>query len=357
MKKYKIKLIKFVIVLFLLLVVFNQPVIAGGSCSSSEGCEGSWYDCLNCPPDSEPFTGKGTILNKFCCPKTAVLERSAYYDKPNEAKGICCPAGDTVAKGYSGDSDYSPLCCPADSTAVDGSGGFWTGLTKAKCIDNSGNDVTPDTEIINSQDKSHYCPTGTCRGGNINDKWEDNKSGCRCFEHSAKVLGDDDHGGTYYYCDGNQEPGTWVASPPTEPGPSPSPSDSVKKLTCIEICEGEEGERLTQCLVCVCDGDNYEGTKLSQNIWTELGCIEATLGGIIIAVMRVFFGVVTGLAIIRFIQAGFMLNTDDPEKIKEGKSIAVSAVAAIIFGAMIPILLNFVGLDILGIGELFTFAS
>jgi hypothetical protein len=107
------------------------------------------------------------------------------------------------------------------------------------------------------------------------------------------------------------------------------------------------------CCKCVCGDENCGGSDFTENVWTELGCIKATENGIIVAVMRVFIGVVTGLAVIRFIQAGIMLNTDDPEKIKEGKSIAISAVAAIVFGALIPIILNFVGIKILDIGAIF----
>ncbi|MBN2015421.1 hypothetical protein JW766_01175 [Candidatus Dojkabacteria bacterium] len=163
----------------------------------------------------------------------------------------------------------------------------------------------------------------------------------------------------------------WQDSDPTPPGPSPGPggSELPSTLTCEEVCRGEDGEMNEACCLCVCSwkGENptcacsADGGEASVcnvemadgNIWTELGCINSSEKGIIIAVMRIFVGVVTALAVVRFIQAGIMLNTDDPEKIKEGKSIAVSAIAAVIFGAMIPILLNFIGLDILGIGEIF----
>lgn len=104
-----------------------------------------------------------------------------------------------------------------------------------------------------------------------------------------------------------------------------------------------------------CTGEGQDCVKCceAEGVWTELGCIKADQYGVTVAVMRIFVGIVTGIAVLRFIQAGLMLNSDDPEKIKEGKGIAISAVMAMIFGAMIPILLNFIGVDILGIGELF----
>jgi hypothetical protein len=130
-------------------------------------------------------------------------------------------------------------------------------------------------------------------------------------------------------------------------------SSDIPTLTCEEICSGEEKEsdNYNYCISCICEGEP-SGTVTTGNVWTELGCIDATQNGIIISVMRIFVGVVTGLAIIRFIQAGFMLNTDDPEKIKEGKSIAVSAVAAIAFGALLIVIMNFIGINVLGIGKI-----
>lgn len=154
-----------------------------------------------------------------------------------------------------------------------------------------------------------------------------------------------------------------------DPDPNPNGNGSGNnpppiQLTCAEICDGEridtdgdgetdqDGPHYSSCIGCICAGSS-DSTDFSGNVWTELGCITATQEGLTVAVMRIFIGIVTGIAVIRFIQAGIMLNTDDPEKIKEGKSIAMSAVAAVIFGALMPILLNFIGLDILGIGRIF----
>ena len=87
-------------------------------------------------------------------------------------------------------------------------------------------------------------------------------------------------------------------------------------LSCSDYCEDEKGTgQYEPCKACVCDGED----NLTNNVWTEIGCITATEEGIIVAIMRVFFGVATSIAVLRFVQAAFMLNTDDPEKIKEGK--------------------------------------
>ncbi len=127
--------------------------------------------------------------------------------------------------------------------------------------------------------------------------------------------------------------------------------------TCGEMCYGEHDDHdmYWACMNCICQDSNATSTYFTGNVWTEIGCITPTQEGVTIAVMRVFFGIVTGFAVVRFIQAGIMLNTDDPEKIKEGKSIALSALAAIVMAGILPVLMNFVGIEIFDIGELFTF--
>jgi len=164
----------------------------------------------------------------------------------------------------------------------------------------------------------------------------------------------------------------------TPPGSPTTVDDTAPLITCKDLCMGEgyyvdhdddpttpevfkKGEQYSNCCMCVCDQtectDDFEETIRwkTGNIWTELGCINASEKGFVISMMRIFVGAVTGIALIRFIQAGIMLNTDDPEKIKEGKSIFISAVVAIFMSGLMPILLNFLGLDILGIGKLFSF--
>lgn len=110
-----------------------------------------------------------------------------------------------------------------------------------------------------------------------------------------------------------------------------------------EECTGETGTDLTSCQTCV----------NGNNVWTELGCITPTQEGVVAAVMRIFIGVVTAVAVLRFIQAGLMYNTDDVEQIKEARGIAVNAIVAIIFAAAVPIILNFIGVKIINIGQIF----
>lgn len=117
-------------------------------------------------------------------------------------------------------------------------------------------------------------------------------------------------------------------------------------IPCPDVCAAEGGNAGV-CESCMCSGNDYSG-----NLWTEIGCITPTQKGLVAAVLRIFIGIITAIVVIRFIQAGMLFNTDDPDKISEAKSIATSAVIALIFGAMIPIILNFIGVDILNLGQI-----
>ncbi len=148
-----------------------------------------------------------------------------------------------------------------------------------------------------------------------------------------------------------------------EPPPDVDPVDNSKSsppptFTCAEICQGETvnnkpGPQYQNCIRCVCaDVTKPDSTNLSGNLWTEVGCITPTQNGVVASIMRIFFGIVTAFAIIQAIRGGMMINTDEPEKIKEGKSLFTSAIMAMAFGALIPIILNFIGIDVLGIGQI-----
>jgi len=142
-----------------------------------------------------------------------------------------------------------------------------------------------------------------------------------------------------------------------------------QSLTCEQECLGEcevlsadgktcitPGSEFANCCKCSCGNPDCSTATATgtNNVWTEVGCLTTTQEGIIAAVLRIFIGIATGLAVIRFVQAGIMFNTDDMEKIKEAKEIASSAIVALILGGITPVLINWVlGMDVLGLGSIF----
>jgi len=227
------------------------------------------------------------------------------------------------------------------------------------------------------------------KSGNLPSDWPPTKKYCFSIgeECTTEVTPFSDltlncpHMDKFCACDVNGENLGWYTEyyPCTNIPIPPEQTTTSPKLTCHEICIGEgkdkdgdpktddfeEGEQYASCCSCVCGTDSCPKDLLSSkdimtgNVWTEVGCINATEKGIVIAVMRIFLGVVTTIALFRFVQAAFMMNTDDPEKIKEGKSIFASAITAIFAAVLMPIVLNFMGIKILGdkIGAIFDIFS
>lgn len=340
-----------------------------------------------CPIDTEPINDAG--IPKCCYDGLEVANGTAFY------RGLCCPPGwvgeeDSERTCYKLGGDSDEWCrnqadcdkkaeelgwehdslvqeeardapnrnkCPASDQCYK-----YTQVTQG--IDNSlcyyEYTLITDSPLI-GPNKGQYCKNGS---------FIDAPEGCICDEDDCEE-GVEDNPSDPNYCpadcrgSSSSDPANNNASPPPE-------------ISCKDLCSGEgtfvdsdndpdtpsvfvSGDQYANCCMCVCGTsdcpDDLDASRdvFTSDVWTELGCISASQEGIVISIMRIFVGAVLGIGLLRFIQAAFMLNTDDPEKIKEGKSIFFSAIMAIVLGVMMPILINFLGLDILGIGELFSF--
>lgn len=137
--------------------------------------------------------------------------------------------------------------------------------------------------------------------------------------------------------------GGGTSNPPNIKPNTKKCEDAEKNLSCSpEDVTCNANNQYLKCLNCLNAG----------NVWTEIGCLEASTVGIATRALQIGMGVIAALVIIRFIQAGFMISSGDPEKIKEGKGIAVSAVAATGFLGGSVIILKFIGVDVLGLQQL-----
>jgi hypothetical protein len=321
----------------------------------------------------------------------------------------CCPQGTTPGLGSNG-----VICCKYNNVAQGGD------IRNALCCPSGWKpsqrtDIPPLCSYMNerceSQDECNGKDGGTTLAQDSTDPhYRCNGNDCLeyethlsapdwlCYKEWTVMLDGSEEG---KYCKG----GSWVVKPPdcgdgtcelgkeddpdnplnnpdycptdcgsvTGTGPTSLP---VPIFSCQDLCKGEgivdtatgsfkPGEQYSSCCSCVCGVPDcptditVSHRFKTNNLWTEVGCINATEKGIVIAVMRIFLGVVTTIALFRFVQAAFMMNTDDPEKIKEGKSIFASAITAIFAAVLMPIVLNFMGIKILGdkIGAIFDIFS
>jgi len=97
------------------------------------------------------------------------------------------------------------------------------------------------------------------------------------------------------------------------------------------------------------------GGAADSGINTALGCISTTAdpgqGSFFDAILKVAIGLGGGLALVLMLYGVFIVTTSAgiPDKLKEGGDIITSAVTGLIFIILSVFLLNFIGINILGL--------
>jgi len=92
--------------------------------------------------------------------------------------------------------------------------------------------------------------------------------------------------------------------------------------------------------------------KNPKNLWTAVGCVQADLNGVITTVIRIFYGIITVLMLLKLIIAGYKFYGGDPEQLKDSKMEIFSAIGAAFALTLGIIALRYIGIDILGIGAI-----
>ena len=89
-----------------------------------------------------------------------------------------------------------------------------------------------------------------------------------------------------------------------------------------------------------------------SGINTALGCLNFTTGeDAVTDIATLAIGIAGGIAFILIIVAAFMITTSqgDPKRAKAGQELITSAIAGIILIVLSAVLLNFIGINILGL--------
>ncbi|HBC72424.1 MAG: hypothetical protein UX91_C0001G0128 [Candidatus Amesbacteria bacterium GW2011_GWB1_47_19] len=96
-------------------------------------------------------------------------------------------------------------------------------------------------------------------------------------------------------------------------------------------------------------------TNSNSGIKTALGCLQTSNPKLLIdQIIRWAVGVGGGIAFIFIVYAGFLMATaaGDPKRIKAGQEIIVNVLGALALIVMAVVILNFIGVQILGLGGL-----
>lgn len=152
--------------------------------------------------------------------------------------------------------------------------------------------------------------------------------------------------------------GTFAKVPPCVPDPTVSAAQfnqAPKPIDADEICSkdsgagnpddkrssAEKGRIWGECMDCL---------KKSNYLWTGVGCMEASLNGVITTIIRIFYGIITALMLLKIIIAGYKYYGGDPEQLKDSKMEIFSAIGAAFALTLGIIALRYIGIDILGLG-------
>jgi len=117
----------------------------------------------------------------------------------------------------------------------------------------------------------------------------------------------------------------------------------------MQRCLSEPSEQTGLCQDCMIRNweDPAEGGHYSWS--SSLGCIDTRMNPFITRVIQIGLGIGSGIAVVRIIQGAFLRQTNDPSKIQEGNEIIVTTIIALITLAGASVLLEILGVNILGI--------
>jgi len=104
---------------------------------------------------------------------------------------------------------------------------------------------------------------------------------------------------------------------------------------CFYIADEKEKKLCSDCLL--------GGT----NVWTAIGCVDTSQTGITTRLLQIGLGIIGGVMIVRIMQGAIMLQTENPEQIKEAREILLSTVIALIVMVGALVILRFLGVNIL----------
>jgi len=111
-----------------------------------------------------------------------------------------------------------------------------------------------------------------------------------------------------------------------------------------QACLSTTGSEQTNCLDCV---NNQKGN------WTIFGCLPSDPNGFAASLLRFSLGIGGGIAFLASLLGCFYLLTSqgDPERINLGKKIIFYAISGLLIIVFAVFILQFLGLNLLGIPE------
>lgn len=134
-----------------------------------------------------------------------------------------------------------------------------------------------------------------------------------------------------------------------------TPFDYCSQLPGTEDDFDDPNTQRGACWVCVTQNGKFEGPEDSGKIYTGLGCISVSNEGLAKDLIRLLLGVSGGIALISILSASFMLTISqgDSNKVKNAKELITASITGLLFLIFSIFILEFIGVDILHIPDLY----
>lgn len=158
---------------------------------------------------------------------------------------------------------------------------------------------------------------------------------------------------------------TDTGTPNVDPdgGNVPDPGDGGNQQEAIPECadascvcqkyaatldQSKRADEQKNCEACY-SANPTDGRALYQ--YTALGCINVSTQGLIVNILRIFYGIGTGLLVFRIVMAGVKLlnEPDSPGVLKDSREEITASILAFVFGVMSVVVLRFFGINVLGL--------
>jgi hypothetical protein len=90
------------------------------------------------------------------------------------------------------------------------------------------------------------------------------------------------------------------------------------------------------------------------SVYTALGCVSADNKSVVSIIVNIGVGIAGGIALITLVLSGFQISTagGDPKKVQAAKELITSSIAGLCFIMLIVVILNFIGVNVLGLRSL-----
>lgn len=149
-------------------------------------------------------------------------------------------------------------------------------------------------------------------------------------------------GDTTGYCEAPVAIGKNVVIPPTTP-------KGYNSDLCTQVPSGPERN---SCYACsypgFTPGNGAQPFRAPEAIWSSLGCIPTSSGGIVTQLIKIALGLAGTAAILMILAGGFLLSVSqgDTKRVGEAKELITSAVIGLLFIIFSITLLRFIGVTI-----------